>query len=149
METPNKSRVLLDTSVLVAALLSSQGASFYLLTTKAEDLTFLTNEYIFAETMSVLQRKFRQKQDQLQHDFFLLLAIAHIEVLPPPSKTSILKLTSIIESEDAPILSSAIKHADVLLSFDEDFLRGEVRQFAQKHNVQIYSPGEFLAVINN
>jgi len=141
------SRVFLDTSILITALLSSRGGSFYLLREYRGELEFFINEYVLEETVEVLRTKF-PKQKELEHNLYLLLGFSKIEVLPNPQKNQLKPVQKIIEREDAPILASAIDRCDYLLTLDNDFLTEAVRNFAQSKSLKIFKPREFIEFLN-
>ncbi len=55
--------MFLDTSVLVTAVLSSAGGSFYILNSLKDRFEFFINEYVLEEAIRVLDDKFHQKED--------------------------------------------------------------------------------------
>ena len=140
------SRVFVDSSILVTALLSSRGGSFYLLSQYRRQLQFFINDYVLAETLDVLSRKF-PKQKELGHNLYLLLGFSRIEVLPNPKKSELRQVQKLIEKEDAPILASALEHCDFLLTLDNDFLTEEVLNFAKHKRLRIFKPKEFIELL--
>lgn len=140
-----RNRVFLDTSILITALLSSRGGSFYILSQLKERYRFLINKYVFNETLEVIEEKFPQKEE-LKSDLFSLLGSSKVEILSNPSKSSLKKVSKIINKEDAPVLLSALEHSDFLLTLDrKHFLNSEVIKFGKKYNLQILTPKEFLS----
>lgn len=141
-------RVFLDSSVLITALLSSKGGSFYILKQYRDTLRFFINEYVLAETIAVLRKKF-PKHKNLEHNLYLLIGFSKIEVLPNPEKKRLKPLFKLIEKEDAPILASALEHCDYLLTLDNDFLSKDVVSFTQKKNLTVIKPAELLKKIGD
>ena len=110
-----KPKVFLDASVLIAAVLSSKGGSFYILNKFKGDFEFQTNAYVFEEVESVLERKFPGRED-FRNKLFLLLGLTPVRILPDPPRESVTPLTGLINPEDAPILASALAHSSYLLT---------------------------------
>lgn len=139
-----KDRVFLDTSILITALLSSLGGSFYILTQLNEKYQFQINEFVLNEILKVLDKKFSHKKE-LKNYLFLLLGLSKIEILPNPSKFSLKRVSKIINKEDAPILVSALQSSHYLITLDrKDFLNPKVLEFAKKKGLSILTPREFL-----
>lgn len=138
-----KNRVFLDTSVLLTAMLSSRGGSFYILNTLREKCEFQINEYVLKEVIEVLTRKFPERED-LKRKLFLLLGWVPINVLPDLPKRKIESLFELIPEEDAPILASALAHSSFLLTLDNDFLTTPVKEFAHSRGLTIVKPKEFI-----
>lgn len=139
-----KSSVFLDTSVLLTALLSSRGGSFYILNTFREKFDFQINDYVLREANEVLARKFPARDD-LKRQLFLLLGWVPINVLPEPPKRKIIQeLHKIIPDDDVSILVSALAHSSYLLTLDNDFLTAQVKEFASRRGLTILKPKEFI-----
>ncbi|PIT98162.1 MAG: putative toxin-antitoxin system toxin component, PIN family [Candidatus Andersenbacteria bacterium CG10_big_fil_rev_8_21_14_0_10_54_11] len=141
--------VSLDTSVIIAALLSSTGASFYVLAAgKAEKYYLECCDYVLEEVNAVLINKF-SKRPELNAELHTLMALGDVDVTPTPSTTEFRKLYDIIERKDAPILAAALKHPGHLLTLDKDFLSEEVRKYAKNRRLTISTPGEFIRKNSN
>lgn len=140
-----KNKVFLDSSILITAVLSSQGGSFYMLTQLNKQYEFQINEYVLEETMRVLATKFNN-QPGLKTNLYLLLGIAAINVLPNPTPKQIKKLMKIINKEDSPILASALEHDSFLVTLDNDFFTKITIEFSQKRSLKILKPQEFIAL---
>ncbi|MFH1462361.1 MAG: hypothetical protein ABIG08_01510 [bacterium] len=138
-----KNKVFLDTSILITALLSARGGSFYILTRLRDKYRFQINNYVLEETLMVLNKKFSHKSE-LKNYLFLLLGFAKIEILSNPSKSLLKRIPGIINKEDLPILISALQGSNYLLTLDKDFLNEKVRSFAKQSNLLIFTPKEFL-----
>lgn len=140
-----KNRVFVDSSILITALLSSRGGSFYILTQLKNKFHFQINNYVLDEIFMVLDKKF-YLQKELKNYLFLLLGLSKIEVLPNPSQISLKRLSKIINKEDAPILATALSNSNYLLTLDKDFLDEKIRNFAGENNVLIVTPKEFIDI---
>ncbi len=138
-----KDSVFLDSSVLIAALLSSRGGSFYILNQWRDAFEFLINDYVFEETMGVLNEKFIDKED-LKDKLFLLMGLTPIKILKSPLGNEFKTLTNIINKKDAPILASALKHSSYFLTLDNDFFAEPVTKFSKKKGLFILKPREFI-----
>ena len=136
-------KVFLDSSVLIAAVLSSRGGSFYILTSLKDTYEFKINEYVLEETSRVLDVKFASAPG-LKSRLFLLLGTAEIKILQDPSPAALRLLAKIINPEDAPILASALRESRYLITLDEDFLVDQVRNFAKRQHLAVVRPREFL-----
>lgn len=141
-----KDKVFLDSSVLIAALLSSQGGSFYILDQLFNIYEFQINEYVLEETMRVLATKFRTKPE-LKTALFLMIGLARVQILSNTSLKQIKNLEKVLNAEDAPILASAWEHSSYLISLDEDFFARKVVEFIQNKNLLILKPREFIALL--
>jgi len=140
-----KNKVFLDASVLITALVSTRGGSFYILTQLKNRYRFQINNFVLEEVLVVLNKKFPNKKD-LKSSLFLLLGLAKIEIQPNPQRLSLKRVSGIINKEDAPILVSAFQNSDYLLTLDRDFLDEKVRNFAKQNNLLIFTPKEFLSI---
>jgi len=139
----HKPKVFLDSSVIIAALLSSRGGSFYILTQMRNGFSFQINEYVFAEVGEVLKTKFAIQPD-LQKNLFLLLGLANVSTIPNPSKPEVRRAAKIISKNDAPILASALKYCDYLITLDKEFFEESILADANKKGLLILTPGSFI-----
>ena len=138
-----KPTVFVDSSVVITALLSSTGGSFAVLTQYHPLFTFQTNEYVLAETQEILRTKFIDRP-ALVSDLFLLLGVAGVVVLSDPSKRDVTAAAKAISLNDAPILASALKSSDYLVTLDNEFLTAPVLALAHQQSLKIMKPGDFL-----
>ena len=137
-----KPAAFVDSSVVITALLSSSGGSFAALSQYHQFFTFQINEYVLVETQEILRTKFADKPDLIS-DLFILLGVAHIIVLHDPPKRDVLIAAKAISKNDAPILASALKASDYLLTLDNEFFGEPVSVLAGK-KITILKPGELL-----
>lgn len=138
-----KNKVFLDSSVLIAAVLSQSGGSFYILNKFRDDFEFQINDYVFNETLAIFDRKFT-KDEGFRNKLFLLVGLVKIKILSDPPKAQVNIVARIINTDDAPILASALMHSDYLLTLDNDFLSESVCKFARNKNLIILKPKEFI-----
>jgi predicted nucleic acid-binding protein len=104
-----KNKVFLDSSVIISALLSFRGGSFYVINQFKDKFEFQINHYVFEEILEVLREKF-SKKEELKNKFFVFLETLPIKILPNPSKKEVKFLEKIINKTDTPILASALKN---------------------------------------
>jgi len=138
-----KANVFLDSSVIIAALLSATGGSFYIIEHCKNDFAFQINQYSLDEIQDILGSKFAG-QPELKTQLFLLLGIARVKILPNPSKKQVLEMTKYISENDTPILASALKHSDYLITLDNEFLKPDIVEMAKKKSLTILKPKEFV-----
>lgn len=138
----------MDSSVIITAILSSKGGSFYILNQLKDFFTFQTNEYALAEIQEVLRTKFIRYPD-LRNYLFLLLGTAHVVILPNPSKMEIARARKYISLNDSPILASAIISSDYLLTLDNEFFNKHLVDFTTQRNLIILKPKEFIQAMKN
>lgn len=135
-------RVFVDSSVLISALLSEKGGSFYILTQLYDKVDLMVNRYTIDEVLDVLLRK----QILLRTRFLEILASSSVIVLDNPTKVEVEKLSGIIEKEDAPILASALFACDFLVTLDNDFLDQQVTEHVNLYNLSIVKPKELIEI---
>ena len=139
----NKPAVFLDSSVIIASLLSATGGSFYIINTLKDNFDLAINEYGLSEIQNVSKSKFAH-QPNLQIQLFLTLGMAKIAVLPNPTKREKNLAAKYISAIDAPILASALKHSDYLITLDNEFLKQEIIDLAKKSGLIILKPKDFI-----
>ncbi|MEY4747363.1 MAG: hypothetical protein RLZZ416_412 [Candidatus Parcubacteria bacterium] len=139
----NRPRVFVDSSVLIAALLSADGGSAYALREKHSGFVLLINEYVLEEVRDVLDGKL-QRFAHLSATLFLLIGFAGIRVLPNPSKRDVAKLFRHISKKDAPILASALRNAEYLLTLDNEFFSEKIIRIANQKGLKIVKPGDLI-----
>lgn len=138
-------KAFIDTSVLIAAILSPTGGSFYLLTQLQNKFDFQINEYVLEETRRVLNQKFSGRKD-LFEKLFLIIGLAGIFVLPNPAPVSINRVAKFINREDAPILLSAVESCQYLVTLDDDFFAPHIVEFAAERQIEIVKPGDLVVL---
>ena len=143
----DKPFVFLDANVVIAALLSLAGGSSYVLRENGERFRFQTNEHVHAEVQEVLSNKLKDKT-HLPTALFLLLGIAGVETVPNPSKSELALIAKIISKKDRPILASAMAQSDFLLTLDNEFFTPSVIEAAEKQDLKILKPGDFIRLFD-
>ena len=135
-------KIFVDTSVIIAALLSPTGGSSYLLETYRETFDFLINEHILKETSRLLTDKFAG--DLTAEDFFRLAKSIKLKVVTNPPSRTLKTLEGIIEKDDRAILVSAFEQADYLLTLDNHFFSEAVLKCALILGLRILKPKDFI-----
>ena len=143
----NKPRTFLDSSVIIAALLSLQGGSSYLLREHHDDFTFQINEYVLAEIQEVLESKLSSQVPQ-SVDLFLLLGVAEVQTISNPSKQELRSVIRLISRKDAPVLVSAMNESDYLLTLDNEFFKPDVIYAAKERELVILKPRDLIQMLN-
>ena len=134
--------VFLDSSVLIAALLSAKGGSFYILDSYKDKFSFVTDEYVFGEVQEVIEKKL--KRPDLRSSFLLTVGSVPVRIFPDARGAHFQTAKRTVNLKDAPILASALEHANYLLTLDHDFLNQKTKSCAESAGVSIYTPGEFI-----
>ena len=142
----NKPRTFLDSSVIIAALLSLQGGSSYLLREHHDDFTFQINEYVLAEIQEVLESKLSSQVPQ-SVDLFLLLGVAEVQTISNPSKQELRSVIRLISRKDAPVLVSAMNESDYLLTLDNEFFKPDVIYAAKERELVILKPRDLIQML--
>lgn len=143
-----KDKVFLDTSVLITAVLSSAGGSFYILNSFKDRFDFFINEYILEESIKVLDDKFYKRED-FKRKLFLLIGLTPVSVIPDPSSNQVKKMTKILNEKDCPILVSALRHCSYFITLDNDFFSREVMGFSLRKKLMILKPKDFIQMVRN
>ena len=143
----HKPRVFLDSSVIITALLSSRGASYYLLSQQSDVLDLRINEYVFEEVRRSLEVKFND-QPTLVSNLFLILGAASIEMISNPTTREVRATEAIISKKDAPVLASALTHSDYLLTLDNEFFKPAIIGTAKQKMLVILKPGDLIKLLD-
>lgn len=138
-----KPKVFLDSSVIIASLLSTQGGSFYIISTLKDEFDFQSNEYGLAEIQRILNSKFSHDPG-MKSRLFLILGTTNIRILSNPTKRERNNAAKYISTIDAPILASALQHSDYLVTLDNEFFKAEIVDLANKHEVDVLKPKGFI-----
>jgi len=138
---PKKTRVFLDSNVLLSGLFSDTGAPRLILDILSIDLPVLkavTGAYNFAEVEKNLQAKLPAAIPI----FRSCLKLMNIEIVPLPTKRDLLSLAGMTVEKDLPVIASALHGAaDFLVTGDKkDLLRIKKNRLP----FSIVSPAEFL-----
>lgn len=138
-----KQKVFLDSSVIISALLSNRGGSFYILNALSYSFDLQINEYVLEEILGILNQKFK-KDMNMRPSFFAFLGAGSISVLPNPTMREVKNLQDVISENDTPILASALKNSDFLVTLDKEFLDQKILDLASNQGLSILNPKEFI-----
>ncbi|HEY3197482.1 MAG TPA: PIN domain-containing protein [Nitrospirales bacterium] len=133
-------RVFLDTSALIAGILSATGAAREVLRlAEAGVIDLLVSRQVLTEA----ERTLTSKVPALLTDYHALLGSLSLEILEDPVPDAVAEAMGVIAHHDAPILAVA-RHANVdyLISWNtRHFQTVSVRAFV---TFPVLTPGEFL-----
>ena len=139
-------KVFIDSSIIIAAVLSPSGGSFRLIRESLfKNYTLLISDYVLEESIRILKTKFPEKTYILP----ILLENFRFKMTKDPSEKEVEKLIDIIDFKDAPILAAVIKYkTDYLITLDKKhFLNQKVLEFARDKKISILTPKEFLGIL--
>lgn len=144
---PKSLVIILDSSVIVSALLSSTGASAEIINlAEKNQLTAILPQYIEEEVEDVLERKFPFAVSSFRE-------LVGNKILHPrnnPSQTWVSKAREIIKDpKDAPVLAFAMEEkVDYLVTLDrKDFIADP--KVAAKSKLQIVTPGVLIKMLKS
>ena len=130
-------RILIDTNVLISAILNPKGTPFqaYLKAVSFPNHALICDQNI-EELRRIFNKKFPKRIDALNR--FLSIALLSIEIVQIPTDETDSE-SLIRDTADRPILRAAIiANADILLTGDKDFLESGI------DHPQIRTPAQFL-----
>lgn len=133
----------MDTSVVISATLSHTGGSFHILNNLKNSFELQVNEYVAEETVGIIKEKFSNDLILLRQNS-LLMAMGNIITLEDPTKKEINAVKNHISKKDQPILASALKHSDYLLTLDNEFFDEKILNLAIKKSLIILKPKGFI-----
>jgi predicted nucleic acid-binding protein len=138
---PKKTRVFLDSNVLLSGLFSDTGAPRLILDILSIDLPVLkavTGAYNLAE----VEKNLQAKMPAAIPVFRSCLKLMNIEIVPLPTKSDLPPMAGMTAEKDLPIIASALQGAaDFLVTGDKkDLLRIKKNRLP----FSIVSPAEFL-----
>lgn len=140
-----KVNIFLDSSALIAGIISETGAAHVLLQLgETEDITLTISEVVFNETIRSIARKYPDNLQDVQKE----IQTSKIQILPDPTYEEIqASLYLMDDPDDVPILLTAIKaRVDYLATHDhKHFLNDPL--VAERSGVRIGTPGDVLAWI--
>lgn len=135
-------KIFLDTNVLLAATLSSSGASAQIINRcEAGSFEGCISMELFDEALKVIARKFPEQRQKFEK---LISSALHVEKVPTKSPFWKAASTWIQDPDDVMVLVGA-KHlkVDWLITLDlRDFIKDT--RVAQKSGLKITTPGDFL-----
>ena len=140
-----KVSIFLDSSALIAGVISENGAAHVLLQLgETEDVSLKISEFVFNETTRSIGRKSPENLENVQKE----MEKARIVILQDPSHEEIQANLYLMEDpDDVPILLAAIKaKVDYLATHDHKHFLNDPK-VAEKAGIKIGTPGDVLAWI--
>jgi predicted nucleic acid-binding protein len=138
-----KVNIFLDSSALIAGVLSTTGAAHTLLMFGEDETIVLTvSEWVVRESEEVLNRKSPKNIRALRNS----LLISKFEIVPDPSCEEVEANLYLMEDHnDVPILLAAIKaKVDYLATHDRKHFLDDPK-VAERSGLKIGTPGDVLA----
>ncbi len=135
------SKLFIDSSVLIAASISSTGSARNLIISSIDNkFKIVVSDLVLEETVRNLTNKAPKALPALQ----LFLEALNPEVVSP-SKSLVMKVSRVIELKDAPIVAGAITaKAEYLVSFDRKHLLQHNKEIRTHFKVKVVAPDELL-----
>ncbi len=140
-----KVSIFLDSSALIAGVISENGAAHVLLQLgETENVSLKISEFVFNETTRSIGRKSPENLENIQKE----IEKARIVILQDPSHEEIQANLYLMEDpDDVPILLAAIKaKVDYLATHDHKHFLNDPK-VAEKAGIKIGTPGDVLAWI--
>ncbi len=140
-----KINIFLDSSALIAGIISETGAAHVLLQLgETEDIILIISEMVVNETYRSVARKSPENFDDVQME----ISRARIQIVPDPSDEEIrANLYLIDDPDDVPILLAAmIAKVDYLATHDHKHFLDDPK-VAERSGLKIGTPGDVLAWI--
>jgi len=137
--------IFLDSSALIAGIISETGAAHVLLQLgETEDIALIISEVVVNETYRSVARKSPENFDDVQME----IARAKIRVVPdPPDEEIQANLYLIDDPDDVPVLLAAMKaKVDYLATHDHKHFLNDPK-VAERSGLKIGTPGDVLAWI--
>ena len=140
-DQPKVSKLFIDSSVLMAASISSTGFARDLIIRAINNkFKIVVSDLVLEETVRNLANKASEALPVLQ----LFLETLNPEVVSP-TKSLVVKVSKVIELKDAPIVAGAIvAKVDYLVSFDRKHLLGHSKEIRTHFKVKVVAPDELL-----
>jgi putative PIN family toxin of toxin-antitoxin system len=132
----NALRVFVDSNILVSAVLSESSIASKLLTLLIEEHHLIICSYSITEVSDVIHRKFPGVLSRWDK----FLATLEFELAYTPADLSTVKVPSIRDPKDLPILVSAmLAQPEIIVTGDLDFRTPEIQEY-----FTVMTPGDFL-----
>lgn len=144
IQTPKqskKNRVFIDSSVLIAAAISSTGFARELI---SQGFTQKIDLYISPDVIEEAQRNLERKAPQgLEYFYKIYKSLSYTVV--KPTKKQILKAAKVVVGKDAPIVAGAISSkANYLVTFDRKHLLRHKQEIKDNFKLKVVTPDELL-----
>jgi putative PIN family toxin of toxin-antitoxin system len=133
-------RVFLDTSVIIAGMVSGRGAAHEVLRLGESGVIQV---YLSEQVLTEADRVFSAKFPTLIAEFHKFLRNLDPVLVDDPTRAEVSSIEGWINADDAPILAAAIKsRADCLVTWDLKHFQS--RKVTENVQLPIFTPGEFL-----
>jgi predicted nucleic acid-binding protein len=140
-----KVNIFLDSSALVAGILSTTGAAHALLMFGEDESVLLTvSKWVVIESEETISRKSPRNIEALRNS----LATSNFQIVPDPSDDEIqANLYLISDPDDVPVLLAAMKaKVDYLATHDHKHFLDDPK-VAERSGLKIGTPGDVIAWI--
>lgn len=140
-----KLNIFLDSSALIAGIMSETGAAHILLQLReTEDIVLMISEVVFNETDRSVARKSPDNLENVQKE----IKKARIKILQDPSDEEVqANLYLMDDPDDVPILLAAMKEkVDYLATHDRKHFLDDPK-VAERSGLKIGTPGDVIAWI--
>jgi len=141
----NKVNIFLDSSALIAGIISETGAAHVLLQLgETKDILLTVSEMVIDETRRSIAKKSPDNLNDVQKE----ITRAGIKIIPDPSKKEIrANLYLMDDPNDVPILLAAMKSkVDYLATHDRKHFLDDPK-VSERSGLKIGTPGDVLAWI--
>ena len=134
-------RVFLDTSVIIAAAISSRGTSRALLNLlSAGGCTGFVSDYVLEE----VQRNVSRKAPHMVSTMDIIITQAGF-TLVTPTLQHIVRAEQYVELKDAPVVAAAVTAGvDALVTLDKKHLLQREREIHETFGIAVVDPGAIL-----
>jgi predicted nucleic acid-binding protein len=139
----DKVNIFLDSSALLAGVLSTSGGAHVLLMFGEDETILLTvSEWVVRESEEVLKRKSPKNIKALRDS----LITSRLQIVPDPLEAEIQANSYLVEDrDDVPVLLAAIKaKVDYLATHDHKHFLDDPK-VAERAGIKIGTPGDVLA----
>ena len=132
-------KVFIDSSVLIAAAISSKGSARNLIINSLNNkFKIVISDLVLEETARNLSNKAPKALPALQ----LFLETLNPEVVSP-NKSLVMEASEVVELKDAPIVAGAVAaKADYLVSFDRKHLLQQKQEIKANFKIKVVTPDE-------
>lgn len=136
--------VFLDTSVIIAATISSRGTSRALLNLiSAGGCTGFVSAYVLEE----VQRNVARKAPHLVSEIDTIFAQAGLNLVTPAMQ-HIVRVEQHVELKDAPVVAAAMAAGvDALVTLDRKHLLNREREIREALGIAVVDPGAILRLV--
>ena len=141
MSFPQRKKILIDSSVLIAAAISSKGFARDLINRVLKgEFELYISELILEETERNIAYKVPKALPALE--LFFQILPAHII---NPQKDLVIEISQVIELKDAPIIAAArVVQVDFLVSFDQKHILSQRELIKERFGITVITPDQLV-----